>query len=259
MRLAQSTAATRPISDGARVGVVVLHVMSDRTVVDDVVQRDHAGVRGAQPALLLVSRHPGFDRRDHVIVSRRPIERRRRSVEQVVQKRRRIARLNRDRHVANRLVRPGDEIARQRALATGVPDALIRRQIVLRVGCASSRRCWTSGQPPAAICRARSSQARQRFVELRSRISQQARARTVAPVASRQQEIEQVGAARRQSPCAACTGLEPRPKFVDGGARRIRGDAQVAGECAVDALDGDPPAGCRRRAGCWRHDTRADT
>ena len=42
MRLAQSTAATRPIADGAGIGVVVLHVVADRAVVDDVVQLDHA-------------------------------------------------------------------------------------------------------------------------------------------------------------------------------------------------------------------------
>ncbi len=57
MRLAQSTAATRPISESPAIRVVVLHVMADRAVMDDVIQLDDAGVGGAQPALLLVRRH----------------------------------------------------------------------------------------------------------------------------------------------------------------------------------------------------------
>ena len=56
MRLAQSTAATRPISDAPSIGVVVLHVVADRAVMHDVVQRDHAACWSARKAsALLVS------------------------------------------------------------------------------------------------------------------------------------------------------------------------------------------------------------
>ncbi len=112
----------------AGVRVVVLHVMADRAVMDDVIQLDHAGVGGAQPSLLLVGRHVGVDRRDDVVVHRQAIERRRRSIEQVVEKRCRVARLRRNRHVADRRRRPGDEVRAVRRAPGSRPRSADRRR-----------------------------------------------------------------------------------------------------------------------------------
>ena len=48
MRLAQSTAATRPISDVAVIRVIVLHVVADRAVMHDVIQLDDAACSSAR-------------------------------------------------------------------------------------------------------------------------------------------------------------------------------------------------------------------
>ena len=62
---------------------------------------------------------------------------------------------------------------------------------------AAFRRCWTSGQPPGAIARARVSQLFERFVErLPASAASVARGRSPAPVAASEKKVEQLRAAR---------------------------------------------------------------
>ena len=105
--------------------------MTDARVMDHVVQRDYAGVGSAQTAELLVCGHTGLDRRHHVVVHRQAVEWCGRSVVQVVEQRRSVARLGRDWHEADRSVRPRHQAALDRALTAGVPDALVRRQVIV--------------------------------------------------------------------------------------------------------------------------------
>ena len=57
MRLAQSTAAILPMRDARGGSVPVLHVMTERAVVHDVIELDHAVVPGAEmPVALLGDR-----------------------------------------------------------------------------------------------------------------------------------------------------------------------------------------------------------
>ena len=133
MRLAASIAATCPMREADGVGVRVLHVMPEAAVVHDVIEHDGAVVRGSEPAVPLVV-WESVDRRHDVLVDWQPVERRGRAVEQVVELRRRVARVRGDGHIANRTVRPGDEISGGRRVVAAPPHTRKARQVVVRGG-----------------------------------------------------------------------------------------------------------------------------
>ena len=160
-------------------------------MVHDVIQCDDRVICAGKPTVdFLVS--DAIDRRDDIVVDHRRIERRRRSIEQVIEERRGVARVCRDGDVADGRVRPGHEGVIVGDAAEAQPRPCEARQVVVGGG-ARGRHLRLDVSPARRAERSHArAQSCVRLVQRLSRFAGERGRRRSAPVPAAEQQREQI-------------------------------------------------------------------
>ena len=207
-------------------GMSVLHVVSERAVVHDMVERDGTVIPGLEATFALVGRDRVIDRRDQIQMLRARLVRRRRAVEQEVELRRDLAGPQGDRHVAERPVGPFDQVVRERESATGVELRRERGQVARR-GRAILGECGPKGIGAARDFAGQRDEARLGRRHCRLDALQQSAGRLRAEVSALQQDVVRFDADGVAGVHIARQSMQPLGRQIEG-LRRSRGNL---GEC----------------------------
>src|SRR4051812_15979354 len=106
-------------------------MVTETTVMNDMVELDCSVVPLPQPAFLLLNRHFRLDRGDEIPMGFRSSKRRGTAIEEVIESFGRFPIRPRKRHVLDRKIRPGDEVMCDCCVASFTPNTGIGRVIVL--------------------------------------------------------------------------------------------------------------------------------